>query len=101
MNVLFVSCLAGMFYFEDTYLVWLLPLALLVFYFYRQALRFSSFYFMLMIVLYAYVGLAYAVIRLIIEAWVLIPMYLMGSAVAAVLLLINLNKKVKINARLQ
>lgn len=101
MNVLFVSCLAGMFYFEDTYLVWLLPLALLVFYFYRQALRFSSFYFMLMIVLYAYVGLAYAVMRLIIEAWILIPMYLMGSAIGAVLLLINLNKKLKVNARIQ
>jgi hypothetical protein len=54
-----------------------------------------------MIVLYGYVGLAYVVIRLTIEAWILIPMYLMGSAVAAVLLLINLNKMVKINARLQ
>jgi hypothetical protein len=101
LNVTFVSCLAGMFYFEDTYLVWMLPLALAVFYFYREALRLRSFYFMLMIVLYGYVGLAYVVIRLTIEAWVLIPMYLMGSAIAAVLLLINLNKKVKINARLQ
>jgi hypothetical protein len=100
LNVLFVTCLAGMFHFEDTYLVWLVPLATLVFYFYRQALALSSFYFMLMIVLYAYVGLAYAITRLVINEWLLIPVYLMGSAIAAVLLLINLNKKLKANARI-
>ena len=101
MNVLFVSCLAGMFYFERTYFLWFVPLAILAFYFYRQAVKLSSFYFMLMVVLYSYVGVGYGVIRLISEVWILVLMYFMGSAILSVILLINLNQKLKANAGLQ
>ena len=101
MNVSFVSCLAGMFYFEDTYFLWFVPLAILAFYFYRQAVKLSSFYFMLMVVLYSYVGVGYGVIRLISEVWILVLMYFMGSAILSVILLINLNQKLKANAGLQ
>ena len=52
MNILFVACLAGMFYFDNFYALWLLPLAAIVFYFYKRSLATTSFYFMLMLTLY-------------------------------------------------
>ena len=105
MNILFVSTLAGMFHFDSFYIVWLLPLAALVFYFYKRAVAISSFYFILMITLYTYVGISYVITRLLLsdhfELYMLVMMYFIASAVFMILFLIRMNKKFKINDRLQ
>lgn len=100
LNVSFVSCLAGMFRFEDLYLVWLLPLAAMIWYFYKKALAISSFYFVLMISLYSYVAVSYCFIR-ISDFSIFSFMYFIASGVLMVLLLINLNKNLKKNDRSQ
>jgi hypothetical protein len=105
MNILFIACLAGMFHFDHWYLLWLLPLAGIVFYFYTQALATASFYFMLMLTLYGYIGISYVVVRLMLltEDWgIIYPafMYFIFSGVAIVKFLITMNKKLKLNDRL-
>jgi hypothetical protein len=101
MNILFVSTLAGMFHFDSFYLLWLLPLAGLVVYFYRKAALMSSFYFMLMLTLYAYVGISYVVVKLLMfdsfDLYALSLMYFIASGVGAILFLIRMNKKLKSN----
>jgi hypothetical protein len=105
MNILFVSTLAGMFHFDSFYLLWVVPLAVLVFYFYRRALEMSSFYFILMLTLYAYVGISYIITRLIMhdhyELYMIVMLYYIASAVYMILFLIRMNKKIKNNDRLQ
>jgi hypothetical protein len=104
MNILFIACLAAMMYF-DFYLLWLIPLAGITFYFYKKALVTASFYFMLMLTLYAYIGISYATIRLLLmmlnywrlETIVLILMYFILSGIGVVVFLTNMNKKLKRN----
>ena len=100
MHILFISVLAGMFVFEAVYLLWVLLLAGVAFYFYREALRTKSFYTLLILTLYSYVGLSYVVIRLL--AWnadmggiYLTFLYFIGTAVALVIFLIRMNKKIR------
>lgn len=104
MNLLFVSCLAGMFHFESAYLLWLLPLAGITWYFYRKALALRSFYFVLMIALYVYVGAGFVLTSLIsavsTEAFSLLMLYFIGSAVYMIVFLMNVNKKLKAHASL-
>ena len=104
MNILFVSTLAGMFHFDAFYLLWLLPLAALVYYFYAKAVEMLSFYFILMVTLYAYVGAGYVVTRLILndhfDFYSIVLMYFIVSAVFMILFLIRMNKKLKSNDRL-
>lgn len=99
MNVLFVGCLAGMFYFDSFYLLWLLPLSALTWYFYKKALSISSFYFILMITVYAYVGISYALVKMLtysfLELYMLVLMYFIVSAVGGIIFLVRMNKKLK------
>jgi len=101
MNILFVSILAGMFHFDSFYLLWLLTLAGLVIYFYRKARRMSSFYFMLMLTLYAYVGISYVVVKLLMfdsfDLYALSLMYFIASGVGVLVFLITMNKKLRSN----
>jgi len=105
MNILFVSTLAGMFHFDSFYLAWMIPLAALVFYFYRRALEISSFYFILMITLYSYTGISYVITRLLMhdhyELYMLVMLYFIASAVFMILFLIRMNKNIKNDDRLQ
>ncbi len=105
MNILFVSCLAAMFYFDNFYLLWIFPFAAITWLFYNRAVKISSFYFILMIVLYTYVAIGYVFIRLLdkylLEAYMLLLLYFIGSGVYMVIFLINMNKKIKSNDRLQ
>ena len=102
MNVLFIACLAGMFYFDNMYLLWLLPLAGVAFYFYKRSLATASFYFMLMLTLYGYIGISYVVVRLLINtkdfgAIYLGLMYFIASGIGMVIFLTRMNKKLKGN----
>ena len=105
MNILFIACLAGMFHFDEFYPLWLLPLAGIVFYFYKRSLATASFYYMLMLTLYGYTGISYVMVRFLISRMDLgsiyfILVYFISSGVGVVLFLTNMNKKLKINDRL-
>jgi hypothetical protein len=102
MHVLFISCLAALFHFEITYLLWFLLLVALAYLFYRKAIDQKSFYFLLITTLYSYIGISYAVIRLLsavnsldMGAIYLGLLYFIGSGIGIVLFLIHTNKKLK------
>jgi hypothetical protein len=106
MNILFIACLAGMFYFDNYYPLWLLPLAGIIIYFYKRALATASFYFMLMLTLYGYIGISYVLVRLLIYSsrdWGIIYfilLYFIGSGMAVAVFLTRMNKKLKLNDRI-
>lgn len=105
MNILFIGCLAGMFVYEDFYLLWLLPLAAIVYYFYKQSLATASFYLLLMLTIYGYIGISYVITRGLVSLATdfdigvifLILMYYILSAIGIVLFLTRMNKKLKHN----
>jgi len=102
MHILFISVLAGMFLFTMVYLLWFALLGGVVFYFYREALRTKSFYFLLVLTLYSYIGLSYVIIRILfftlntdVGGIYLSFMYFIGTAVGLIFFLIRMNKKIK------
>jgi Predicted membrane protein (DUF2157) len=100
MNILFISILAGMFQFDNIYFLWFLPLVAVAVYFYNEAQRRKSFYILLMLTLYAYIGLSYIIIRLSLTSLGDGSLYFsfiffIASAVGLILFLINMNKKIK------
>ncbi len=102
MHILFISVLAGMFLFDVVYLLWFVLLAGVAFYFYLEALRSKSFYFLLVLTLYGYIGLSYVVIRLLfftlktdVGGIYLTSMYFIATGVGLILFLIRMNKKIK------
>jgi hypothetical protein len=104
MNILFIAILAGMFYFESFYAAWIFPLAAAAYYFYRKAFEQSSFYFLLMIVIYSYIGVSYVAVRAVVTLLddIFLPlMYFIMSGIGVIVLLIQLNAKMKRHARLQ
>lgn len=99
-NILFISCLAGMFQFDNFYALWLLPLAGAVLYFYKKALATRLFYFILLLTLYGYIGFSYVLVRAlgtIFDLGVIffILMYFIGSATGIIVFLSRMNKKMK------
>jgi hypothetical protein len=102
MNILFIACLAGMFHFDDFYLLWLLPLAGIVCYFFKKAITTSSFYFMLMLTLYGYVGISYVIVQITLsgrldDAIYLLILYFILSAIGMISFLMYMNKKLQSN----
>lgn len=104
MNILFIACLAGMIVFENFYLLWLLPLAAIVYYFYKQALLTDSFYFLLMLTIYGYIGISYSITRLLMYLMspdlgiiLIVLMYYIFSSIGIVMFLIRMNKKLNHN----
>ena len=102
MHLLFISCLAAMFYFEGMYLLWMLVLTGIAYFFYLHACKQKSFYFILVLTLYMYIGLAYTIIRLLfynsgleIFGVYIAFMYFIASAVGLILFLIKMNRKIK------
>lgn len=100
-HVFLIATLAGMFAaYEGLYIVWFLLLAAATWFFYNQAVKQGSFYFVLIVVLYAYVGLSYVVVRLLmltesIGGVYLGLIYFILSGIGAIGLLMKLNKKLK------
>ncbi|MEO5593225.1 MAG: DUF2157 domain-containing protein [Chitinophagaceae bacterium] len=100
MHILFISLLAGMFVFENIYLLWFLPLTGVTYYFYKESLRTKSFYILLVLTLYSYIGLTYVIIRFL--TWnsdmgsvYFTFLYFIGTAAGLILFLIRMNKKLK------
>jgi hypothetical protein len=92
--------LAGMFYFDRLFLLWLVPLAALDLFFYRKARSLSSFYIAVLVVLYSYIGLSYCIVRLL-DDYTLTLLYFVLSGIASIMLLMYLNKNLKQHARVQ
>ena len=63
-HLLFISMLAILFHYDGFYLPLFLLLSLMAFWLYKSAIKESSFYFLVLSLLYFYIGLSYVVIRL-------------------------------------
>ncbi|MFY0254039.1 DUF2157 domain-containing protein [Chitinophaga sp. 30R24] len=101
-HIIFISSIVAMCLFHNNYFGWFLFLAAVAAYLGIQAFRERSFYFLLITVLYSYVGLS-IVIGFLLAAikepgtYVIYIglLYMIFSAIAVILLLIFLNKKLK------
>ncbi|PSL28312.1 DUF2157 domain-containing protein [Chitinophaga ginsengisoli] len=100
-HVFLIANLAGMFAaYDGPYGLWFLLLVVATIFFYSQAMKQHSFYFVLIITLYAYIGLSFIVVRLLMNAGseggiYAGLLYFIMSGIGAILLLINVNKKLK------
>lgn len=98
-HLLFVSCIAGMFHFE-IYLLWFLVLTAICIFFYLDAIKENSFYFLVITLLYAYIGLAYVMIEMVnytdpIGWFYFLIIYFIASGIGLIRLLIHFNKTLK------
>jgi len=101
-HLLFISCLAAMFYFEQFYLLWFIALIAISYFFYQKAINEKSFYFLLILSLYFYIGLSSVVIRLLFDSAnldiagiYLAFIYFIVSAIGIIFFLMKMNKKIK------
>jgi hypothetical protein len=100
LHILFISCLAGLFHFENIYLIWFVLLMGVAWYFYRESIHQRSFYLLLMLTLYSYIGISYAILHLFfwnaqLLGFYLVCLYFIGSGIGLVFFLIRMNKKLK------
>jgi Predicted membrane protein (DUF2157) len=106
-HILFISLLALMFHFENIYLLWFIVLAGVSFLFFKNAVKENSFYFLVITLLYAYIGLSYVVIELFLVPGLDIGavytgvIYFIASGIGLIILFIRYNKILKKNAGLQ
>lgn len=101
-HVTYVALLAGYFLFYDSVaaLGFMLGIALLSAVMYSNAFSYKSFYFLLLVALYIYIAVSSLAVRVLlltgdIGAVYLLLLYFIGSAIGMIMLLINLNKKLK------
>jgi hypothetical protein len=101
-HLLFISVLAAIFHFDAIYLLFFILLIAAGYFFYIKAIKEKSFYFLLILSLYLYIGLSYSIVRIIfvngemgIAGVYLTCMYFILSAVGLILFLIKMNKKIK------
>jgi hypothetical protein len=106
-NILFVALIAGMIHYENWFLLWFIIMAAFGFYVYKKAVMDHSFYFLLMLAIYAYIALGYVVIRFLfgsagldVGGGYLAFIYFIGSAVLLIIFLTRMNKILKPNDRL-
>lgn len=98
-HIFYIACIAAMFNFEIPSVVWLVLMAGISYLFYLKALKEKAFYFLLTLTLYLYFGLSVVIIKLMlyssIESISLGLIYLIFSAIGLVVLLLEMNKKIK------
>ena len=103
-HILLISLLAATFNFDHIFLFWFLALLAVCYFLYKNALKERSFYFLVVSILYAYTGLSYVVVRLLFissmeeGALYLGIFYFIFSGIGLIVLLIRLNKMLKLNA---
>jgi hypothetical protein len=104
LHLFFIAGLSGLFTFD--HLLWFVALIGIAWFFYRKAFERRSFYFIVVIVLYAYIALCYAVVRLLshMRGADLTPitlglMYFVLSAIGVALLLVRLNRQLRSHDR--
>lgn len=107
-HILFIAALAGMFRFREWYFLWFVLLLGIAAYFYRRSLLERSFYFLVILVLYTYIGIVYVASDLILvklNTIEMIPIYTallfyIASAIGMIRFLIHHNKKFKAHDRI-
>lgn len=107
-HLFFIAALAGLFTYDAIYLIWFLALAAIAYYFYKTAMKRRSFYFVVVIVLYSYIGLGYVAVQLLAslpdaDLGIIIVglIYFIVSAFGVARLLIYINRQLKADDRLQ
>ncbi|MEO7562159.1 MAG: DUF2157 domain-containing protein [Ferruginibacter sp.] len=106
LNILFISLLAALFYFENIYMIWFVVITAASSFFFRNAIKEKSFYFLVITVLYAYTAVSYVVINLLStgsgKAGIYIGIvYFIASGIALIRFLILYNKKLKKDESIQ
>lgn len=102
-HILLISLLAAEFNFEHLYFIWFIILLIACYFFYRNALQEKSFYFLVISILYLYIGLSYVVVSFLFDrgtgegAAYLGIFYFILSGIGLIMLLIHLNKQLKKN----
>ena len=100
-HLLLISILAAMFYFSGIFMAWFLALLVLSFLLYRKVLHDKSFYFILIITLYAFIGITYVVLNMLdqmgggMTSIYLGFIYFIVAGIGLVLFLMRTNKKLK------
>lgn len=96
-HMLCIAVLAAVFVFDSQFLLWVLILCIITWLIAYRAIQQRSFYFLLISILYAYVGVSYTIVRLadgrdVIYFYLL---YFICSAFGIIRLLMYFNKKLK------
>ena len=95
-HLLFLSLLAGMFYYETLYLAWFAIIFASAFLVWRHAISRKSFYFLVVTLLYTYISLCYVILRLLPgftqAALYLYIIWFIASGIALIRLFIFYNK---------
>jgi len=103
-HLFFIAALAGLFKFDKVWFLWFLGLAAAASFCYILAMVRRSFYFVVVTILYAYVALCDVVLRMMdvlnSGAFALVFLYFIGSAIGIILLLMQINRKLKAHDRL-
>lgn len=106
-HLLYISLIAALFEFEDIYLVVFLVFTAVAFFFYKNAIKENSFYFLVITFLYSYIAAGYIVVNMfdiigdgIITLYFSL-FYFIGSGIMLIRLLMYYNKKLKANDSLQ
>jgi len=100
-HIMLVSCIAGMFLFNSIYLLWFVILLLPCTYLFFTALKEGLLYFVVVSMLYAWVGFSYIITRALLlisiqtEAIYLLLIYYIGSAIGVIRALMYYNKTLK------
>jgi len=106
LHLFFIAALTGLFTFDDIYLWWFAVQSVIGWFCFRQAMRRRSFYFVLAVLAYLYIGLSYVVIEGLIHMSGRIDVFAIGlyyfifSAVGMTLLLVFLNRRLRSDDRL-
>jgi len=100
-HVTYIALLSGFFHYPYAWaILWIPPLGLLSWYIYQSAYRARSLYFMLLAVLYTYIGVSGVVVRSLLltnnsDIIQLILIYFIVSGIGLIFQVISLNKKIK------
>ena len=100
-HLLFIAMLAGIFHFDDFYLLAFLLLVIASFLYFEKAKKEKSFYYLLVTTLYFYIGFSYTLIKALFEGMdnmagiYLTFIYFILSAIFIIIFLIKMNKKIK------
>ena len=100
-HILFISSIAALFHFEEIYFIIFLLFGGIAFFFYKNAVKENSFYFLVITFLYSYIALGYVVIRLLSEVGDMGSIYLglfyfIGSGIGLIRILMHYNKTLKV-----
>lgn len=99
-HIFLISVLAILFYYDQFYLLSFLSLSLVVFLLYKDAVKESSFYFLVITLLYFYVGLSYVMLVFVVTGAYGVIFYFILSGMGLFVVFKFLQKKIKSNDRL-